>query len=116
MNVQEVTTLNEFNNIIKNNNILYVILFYMHGCSPCERYKPVFSAIAQKYQNNKNVKFLMVPNNADPEIKKKFVTMQYTMNANPTVKFVKNNEIKMDFIEGYEDGKLLTNLVNRFIG
>jgi thioredoxin 1 len=57
MSIQEITSDEEFNKLIKNNFV--IVDFYAHWCGPCKGFVPKFKELSQS-QKYVNVKFAKV--------------------------------------------------------
>ena len=112
MPVEEISNLKDFKSYILDDNIPSVVLFFKHGCPPCERYLPIFNNINSKY---KNVRFVRVPVNL-PEAKEILNIFTDFNGYTPCVRFLQGRKIIKDFgIDGYEDGSQLNKNINIFI-
>jgi len=75
-----------------------IICFSASWCSPCQKFKPIYSQIADKY---KHIKFFKVDINDNEEF-----TNRYDIKSIPTFVFLKNGEKINEYI-GSDENKLV---------
>ena len=55
--VQNITSKEEFDNILKETNLIIIADFFATWCGPCQMLKPVIEELSEEY---KDVKFVKV--------------------------------------------------------
>jgi len=76
-----------------------IICFSANWCIPCQKFKPIYSQIADNY---KHLKFFKVDINDNEEF-----TNKYDIKAVPTFVFLKNGE-KINEYTGIDENKLIS--------
>ncbi len=88
--VQNITSKEEFDNILKETNWIIIADFFATWCGPCQMLKPVIEELSEEY---KDVKFVKVDVDEVTEL-----AAEYWITSIPTVFIGYNHEIKEGFL------------------
>ena len=106
--MQSVVTMNfnEFENILNNNEPVFVD-FFASWCGPCKMFAPIVEQISQKYKDKITVLKIDIDENSE-------IAEKYSIQSVPTSILFKNNNI-VERISGMISFNQCSDLVDKYL-